>query len=691
MNELEKTFLKAKELFLSSHYDQAKNLIDDIHPKILKQAKTESFRFNKNPRYSLIVVAYKESNDFYSLLKFLVKYEEKPDFEIIIVSNFKESITASVQKYLKTFTLVNVGFNYGCSGGRNLGAHFSNGKYIVFIDDDGALSPNAIEALTSCIENTNAVTCRGKVKTKTPGSISGGNYDKGEKTTISIPDAEGISIWNKKVFLEFGGFDPLLSGHEGLQLCLKVYPFHGPQSFQYTPDAILFHDYADSPQHNKQKQHLHSNNRKYLEHLKLKHSQLTRSFKEARFKTLFFENNLQAKNQLCQHTDGELPKLTIITTVRNGQSFIADYVRSLQQQTYQNFHIVFIDDGSTDKTAEQLLTLWENKKKLTLVKSQKPGRAAALNLAIDHAESDICVIADIDDISLPSRLHDTAAYFHNNSSSNCVSFYCFNEESIIRGPKPFYPFPISIKDKAFTGMPVSFPSFAFRRSLFKVRFDESLFAGIDCDWIYRSIFEGIPNGHLIPTPMVYYRIHDNQITAKKRDAQRDIALKSIFKHHSIILGDTITSSYTDEIELLSGWSPILNTDQENKVLLYVSLLLSLMEKQNQLLDSSTKESLLFALYLVFYESKKGLYKKKLTLEKPLNKNQAEKSLPLHLVVKPTYGIFGWRRIFIFIILPFVKLLAPPSDVKAYKKDPIRYLASLEKPFYIKVRKIFFPQ
>lgn len=687
MNDLEKNFLNAKKEFISGRYDNACKIVKDIHPEIIKQTTIRTHGTKTDASYSIIIVTYQESEDFYSLLNLLSKYQEKPGFEIIIVNNIGIDIADKISNHLSNFKYLNPGFNYGCSGGRDVGAHYANGDYILFIDDDGILGENAVENMISCIESTNALTCRGKVVPKTADSIAGGNYHKGEAVTLSIPDAEGISIWRRKEFLEFGGFDPLLSGHEGLNLCLKMYPFHGPQAFIYTPNAILFHDYASSAYHDKKKQQLHVNNRKYLKHLDFGFTELADSFREARLKTLFIRSNILAKQHLCKHNHSDTPKLTVITTAKNGEKFIPDYVRSLENQTYKNLHIVFVDDGSSDRTIEELKRLWKNTQNLTLIDSKPIGRSAALNLALEHAKTDLCVIADVDDISLPNRFSDTVSYFNNNPSSCCLSFYCFNEQNVIRGPKPFYPFPVSIKDKALTGMPASFPTFAFKISSFKQKFDESLPAGVDCDWIYRNILSGIPDGHLIPIPMVYYRIHEGQITTNKRNLQKEVALSSIISLHNTLLEGS--AAHPTKIELLSGWTPILDDEHINSVYSYLQELLVAVESPSLPLGDAPKESLLFAWHLVLYEAKKHLLKtKNSTHQKALQK---EKTLPLYLAVKPSYGFMSWRKIFIPFILYFVKILGNKNDVVAYKKDPLRYLASLESPAYVKVRRLFFPQ
>ena len=215
MNNYNELFSLAKEAFAAGQFKTAElqlSWVGDIYNQVTATSKSAI----DSPKYSIIVVNYLPSDDFVAMLESLKKYESNDEFELLIVNNGNPYLPAVVEQTLSNCTILDVGFNFGCSGGRNVGLHFARGKYCLFIDDDGVLSELAIEELIETIERYQAVTCRGKVEPKSEGSIAGGNYNKGDSVTVSIPDAEGISIWRSDVLRRFGGFDPLLSGHEGL-------------------------------------------------------------------------------------------------------------------------------------------------------------------------------------------------------------------------------------------------------------------------------------------------------------------------------------------------------------------------------------------------------------------------------------------------------------------------------------------
>ena len=109
-----------------------------------------------------------------------------------------------------------------------------------------------------------AIMVRGRVLTKTPSAISAKHYDLGNEIIASGPNAECLLICRRAEYLKFGGFDTLLAGHEGWALCSKMYPVYGPNSFLYSPHAIIRHDFASDDAEAKKKTAKFRSNRKYL-------------------------------------------------------------------------------------------------------------------------------------------------------------------------------------------------------------------------------------------------------------------------------------------------------------------------------------------------------------------------------------------------------------------------------------------
>ena len=175
-----------------------------------------------NPTYSIVVVLYKRHRYLGDALSRISLYAARPDFELILVNNSNFVAEEMPLFHCEQFRWVNVGFNYGCSGGRNLGAKVARGKFVIFIDDDGLIEDFAIEKLIETMRQNDALAVRGRVCPRSPSIPEVSHYNLGDEIVYSVPNTEGISIWRRQEFLDDGGFDTLLAGGEGLALWSRM-------------------------------------------------------------------------------------------------------------------------------------------------------------------------------------------------------------------------------------------------------------------------------------------------------------------------------------------------------------------------------------------------------------------------------------------------------------------------------------
>jgi len=89
---------------------------------------------------------------------------------------------------------------------------------------------------------------------------------------------------------------------------------------------------------------------------------------------------------------------SIIIPTYNRSNFIATTVQSVLNQTYPNFEIIVVDDGSTDNTEEALKKIKD--KRVNYYKNNNEERAASRNYGISKAKGDYVTFLDSDDILL---------------------------------------------------------------------------------------------------------------------------------------------------------------------------------------------------------------------------------------------------------------------------------------------------
>jgi glycosyltransferase involved in cell wall biosynthesis len=94
--------------------------------------------------------------------------------------------------------------------------------------------------------------------------------------------------------------------------------------------------------------------------------------------------------------------VTVLTTVYNCSGYIQTSINSILNQSYKNFELLIIDDGSEDNSEEIVRLL--NNEKIRYKKLKHVGRGAALNYGLNAAKYDWVALMDADDIAFPRRL-----------------------------------------------------------------------------------------------------------------------------------------------------------------------------------------------------------------------------------------------------------------------------------------------
>ncbi|HSX17896.1 MAG TPA: glycosyltransferase [Candidatus Saccharimonadales bacterium] len=105
--------------------------------------------------------------------------------------------------------------------------------------------------------------------------------------------------------------------------------------------------------------------------------------------------------------DFNLPKpplVSVVMSVYNGEKYLAKAMDSVLNQTFKDFEIIIINDGSTDKT-QKIIDSY-NDSRVVKIKQKNKGLVASLNIGIGLARGEFIARQDADDISLPNRFEE---------------------------------------------------------------------------------------------------------------------------------------------------------------------------------------------------------------------------------------------------------------------------------------------
>ena len=395
--EVEKLFQSAQLHFNKGNFSEAKRDLELYQSKInYNDFESYDNRVNVEPKLSIIIVAYNTNQLLLECINSVNNNEEKR-FEIIVVDNGRNE---AIEEQLKTLPLLYIkcSFNYILSEGRNIGVNFAKGNIVAFLDDDAIVPHDYTCSILNAFQKYDIHGFRGKVlpKSTSKNNNSAHHYDLGETPFPHVCDTEGNSAFKKESFLAVSGMDPLLFGGEGLDLSFRLFRKYDNYSVIYWPDTIIYHDYASSDDKLKKKVKRHEVMNSYL------FQNYGDEFKKWYYNIIKFKNDelsIQLGNSLIDEklTDllGFQPLISICIPTYNRVNFLERSLKSAFLQTYSNFEVIIIDDGSTDGTENYIKSI--NNPRLKFYRKKHEGAPAARNLAIEKSEGDYILWLDSDD------------------------------------------------------------------------------------------------------------------------------------------------------------------------------------------------------------------------------------------------------------------------------------------------------
>src|SRR5687767_8270641 len=117
-------------------------------------------------------------------------------------------------------------------------------------------------------------------------------------------------------------------------------------------------------------------------------------------------------------------KVSIIIPFFNREEFLAESIESVLTQTYQNWELLLINDGSTDKSLEIAENFVEKYPGRIFIHAHENGRnrgaSSSRNLGIKHATGGFITFLDSDDVFLPETLEIEIEAFARNPEADVV-------------------------------------------------------------------------------------------------------------------------------------------------------------------------------------------------------------------------------------------------------------------------------
>lgn len=209
-------------------------------------------------------------------------------------------------------------------------------------------------------------------------------------------------------------------------------------------------------------------------------------------------------------------KLSVLLAVYNGEKYLKECINSILNQSYENWELIIVNDGSTDGT-QQIIEEFADERIHKLIQPNR-GLAFSLNRAAEEAQGEILVRQDADDISEPNRIAVIAETFTHSDDYVMVASNAtiVDEDGEKLYERQIVKTKVEAIDKILTlENPFVHGSLAFKASTFKEckGYDVSYPTSQDFDFIIRLISLGELS--VISESLYKLRLHSESVTSRK--------------------------------------------------------------------------------------------------------------------------------------------------------------------------------
>jgi glycosyltransferase involved in cell wall biosynthesis len=230
--------------------------------------------------------------------------------------------------------------------------------------------------------------------------------------------------------------------------------------------------------------------------------------------------------------------ISVILPVYNSEKYISEAIESIINQTYTNFELLVLDDGSTDTTLD-IVQCFNDKRIKIFTSEENHGIVHQLNKGIENSQGEYIARMDADDISLPERFEKQIEFLENVDNSK-IDLLGTDALEIGENVKPiihqnYLPSQISFLLN-FT-CPILHPTVIFRKRLFDKGFRYPYFYEYAEDYAFWRIIDNGDNLAILPQILLQYRIHNTQTNKdeKRYKIQKESALRvSLMKPFNLI-------------------------------------------------------------------------------------------------------------------------------------------------------------
>lgn len=263
----------------------------------------------------------------------------------------------------------------------------------------------------------------------------------------------------------------------------------------------------------------------------------------------------------------EMPAISVISACFNHGRYVAEMAASVLAQTFHDYELIIVNDGSTDNTREVLDTLQD--RRIRAIHTSNRGPSLARNRAIEEARGSIILNLDADDRIAPTFLERAHAVFISRPNVGIVS-----SETLFFGARsgPFRLLPFSLETMLISNVIIS--GSLFRKEDWRRvgGYSNEFPFGLEDYDFWLSLIELDRDVYRIPDELYFYRTYPRSRNCRsgRRKASRKkmaAALLTLFDRHAGLYAQ-YPEAHEIKLKLKEKWETESVLMRELKGILY---------------------------------------------------------------------------------------------------------------------------
>ena len=216
------------------------------------------------------------------------------------------------------------------------------------------------------------------------------------------------------------------------------------------------------------------------------------------------------------------PYVSVILPVYNQEKYLEETIDSILSQTYRNFELIIVDDGSSDNSAAIIRMFQAKDSRVLAYFESNSGKSLSTNFLVSKAKGELCAFLDADDVMLAERLSRQVDFHQSNLHIDASSCHCYyiNENGNMFGIQRYSvgsqvaEYNTAFKNEEF--IICSYTGLMVKRKVFlDIGGLQKKFEPCEDFEFFNRLTDSGYTLSVIPEVLMKYRIHQSAITVKQ--------------------------------------------------------------------------------------------------------------------------------------------------------------------------------